>query len=89
MAGPGRRKLKVKDPEHYHWRPKELLANICAIYVHLGRADTQGVFASAIAADGRCYRPEMFPEAGQVAADLKAACSAWGLHAAAVADAAC
>ena len=65
-AGPGRRKLKLKDAEHYHWRPKELLASICDIYVHLGRADSQGVFAAAIADDGRCYRPEMFPEAAQV-----------------------
>ena len=65
-AGPGRRKLKVKDPENYHWRPKELLAAICSIYIHLGRADAQGVLASAIAADGRCYRPDMFPEAAQV-----------------------
>ncbi|KAK9806446.1 hypothetical protein WJX73_007867 [Symbiochloris irregularis] len=66
LTGPGRRKLKLKDPEHYHWRPKELLASICDIYVHLGRADGQGVFAAAIAEDGRCYRPEMFPEAAQV-----------------------
>lgn len=65
-AGPGRRKLKVKDPEQYHWHPKELLAAICSIYIHLARADARGVFAAAIAADGRCYRPDMFPEAAQV-----------------------
>lgn len=65
-AGPGRKKLRVKEPEKYHWRPKELLASICSIYVHLNRADARGVFAAAIAADGRCYRPDMFPEAAQV-----------------------
>lgn len=65
-AGPERRKLKIKDPQRYSWQPKEVLAQIAAIYVHLGRADSAGVFAREIANDERCYRREMFAEAAQV-----------------------
>ena len=64
--GPSRRKLKVQNAEKYHWRPRQLLAQICRIYVQLGRADRQGVFAASIAQDERCYRPSMFDEAAHV-----------------------
>ena len=65
-AGPERRKLKIRDAERYGWQPKEMLAQIASIYVHLGRADRQGVFARAIAEDERSFRQEMFAEASKV-----------------------
>ena len=40
-AGPERRKLKIKDAERYGWQPKEMLAQIASIYIHLGQADGQ------------------------------------------------
>ena len=45
-----------------------MLAQIAAIYVHLGRADADGAFARAIVDDERSYRRDMFPEAAQVPA---------------------
>ena len=43
-----------------------MLAQIAAVYVHLGRADADGSFARAIVDDERSYRRDMFPEAAQV-----------------------
>lgn len=57
---------QVKEPEKYHFKPKELLALICQTYLNIAAADKQGVFAKAIAADERSYRPEMFAEAALV-----------------------
>ncbi|CAK0786013.1 hypothetical protein CVIRNUC_009226 [Coccomyxa viridis] len=66
LTGPERRKLKIKDAERYGWQPKEMLAEIASIYVHLGRADQQAIFARAIANDERSFRQEMFAEASKV-----------------------
>jgi len=66
FAGPERRKLKIKDAERYGWQPKEMLAQIASIYIHLGRADGQTIFARAIADDERSFRQEMFAEASKV-----------------------
>lgn len=43
-----------------------MLAQIAAIYVHLARADDNGVFAREIANDERSYSSSMFAEAAQV-----------------------
>lgn len=40
LVGPERRALKVKDPEKYEFRPKELLTQVCSVFtvtVLLGR----------------------------------------------------
>ncbi|CAL8466128.1 g5664 [Coccomyxa elongata] len=66
LAGSGRRKLKIKDPQRYSWQPREVLAQIAAIYVNLSRADVNGVFAREIANDERSYSASMFAEAAQV-----------------------
>lgn len=58
--------MQVKDPEKYNFNPKQLLSQICRIYLNMAAADRAGVFAAAIAADGRSYRPEMFAEASLV-----------------------
>lgn len=58
--------LQIRDPAKYNWDPKGLLQQICVVYLNLYRADRAGVFAAAIAADARSYRPAMFAEASHV-----------------------
>eukprot|EP00873_Tetraselmis_striata_P001321 jgi/Tetstr1/421585/TSEL_012529.t1 len=72
LTGPQRKKLKIKDPEKYGFRPKELLTQIIQVYLHLYAADAaaDGVFVKAVAADDRSYRPEMFSEAAAVLQDF-------------------
>ena len=65
-AGQDRRKLKVKEPQKYGWKPKELLTQISQVYMRIGRADSTGAFAEAIAADKRSYSEDLFPETMQV-----------------------
>ena len=43
-----------------------MLAQIASIYIHLGRADGQAIFARAIAHDERSFRQEMFAESSKV-----------------------
>lgn len=57
ITGPRCRNLKVRDPEKYRFRPKELLSGITDVYLNLG---TQSPFVEAIARDGRSYKPELF-----------------------------
>lgn len=66
LAGPQRRSFRVQDPEKYNFRPKDLLSQICSIYVHLYSGDQEGAFSRAVASDERSYRPEMFAEAARV-----------------------
>ena len=70
LAGPERRKLKVKDPEKLGWNPKELLSMITEIYLNLFNADKDEVFVTAIAADGRSYKDEVFVETSNVLRQL-------------------
>ncbi|CAK9231327.1 unnamed protein product [Sphagnum troendelagicum] len=63
LVGPQRKALRVKEPEKYEFRPKELLSQIVEIYVHLDRGDAHQSFANAISSDGRSYREELFAEA--------------------------
>jgi ubiquitin conjugation factor E4 B len=58
--------FQIKDPDKYNFKPKELLAQICSVYLNMDRGDTKGVFAAAVAADKRSYRSQMFPEAANV-----------------------
>merc|ERR1712176_567343 len=61
LAGPERRKLKVKNPEKYGFNPREMLHQIVSIYLHLNAdRDAGGAFAEAIARDGRSYKDEVF-----------------------------
>lgn len=62
--------LQIDNPEQYNFRPKWLLVQICTIYLHMSAADRGGVFAAAVAADKRSYRPEMFAEASMILRQL-------------------
>lgn len=58
-----RKRLKLKNPEDYGWRPKELIAQLAYIHINLYRADPQS-WAAAVAADTDYLGafPEMFAE---------------------------
>jgi ubiquitin conjugation factor E4 B len=75
LAGPGRRGLKVADPEALHWRPKAMLASLAAVYVNLARAAAASggaagtrCLAGALAADARSFSPDLLPAAAEVLA---------------------
>ncbi len=72
LAGPERRKLKLSAPEKHGWDPKELLAQLCGIYLHLDAADaSRASFAAAVASDARSYSDEAFAEALHVTRALQ------------------
>lgn len=66
LTGPQRKALRVADMHKYNFRPRELLAAICEVYLHLAAADGSGAFVRAVATDARSYRPQMFEEAASV-----------------------
>jgi ubiquitin conjugation factor E4 B len=79
LAGPERRKLKVKNPEKYEFNPKDLLTKIVTVYVNLYKteemiqgssdnmeADSDKTFGEAICEDGRSYKDEIFSMAVNV-----------------------
>lgn len=49
--------LKLKDPERFGFKPKQLLAAIAQIYLNLG---SEPDFIRAVANDGRSYSKELF-----------------------------
>lgn len=60
LVGPKCRELKVKNPEGYGFKPRELLTYIVDVYINLSKEDA---FAHAVANDGRSFRPELFERA--------------------------
>ena len=73
LAGPERKKLKVKNPEKYDFDPKELLTKIVTVYLNLYKnesiihegadkmeTDSEKTLAEAISEDGRSYKDEVF-----------------------------
>jgi len=79
LAGPERRKLKVKNPEKYKFDPKELLTKIVTVYLNLYKneriinegvdkmeTDSEKTLAEAISEDGRSYKDEVFTMAIEV-----------------------
>ena len=75
LAGPGRRGLRVADPGALHWRPKEMLASLAAVYVNLARAAAasggdagMATLAAALASDTRSFSADLLPAAAEVLA---------------------
>eukprot|EP00798_Chlamydomonas_sp_ICE-L_P032300 gene32300-16868_t len=66
LTGSERRKLALKEPEKYNFKPRELLLNIIQVYLHLFAADRNGLLVTAVAADARSYSAKMFPESIKV-----------------------
>ena len=72
----------MKNFDEFQFRPRELVANICHIYVHLGEDDN---FCRAVSRDGRSYSHALFEQAEMVlckihaSADMIASFSELGL----------
>jgi ubiquitin conjugation factor E4 A len=64
QVGPKKKDLKVKNLEEFQFRPRELVANICRIYINLGDADDN--FCRAVSRDGRSYSHRLFEQAEMV-----------------------
>ncbi|GAA5972811.1 hypothetical protein JCM11641_003951 [Rhodosporidiobolus odoratus] len=64
LAGPRCQDLKVKDPEKYRFRPKELLNDVIEVFLVLG---SQEEFQKAVAKDGRSYSVDLFNRVGRIA----------------------
>ena len=64
QVGPKKKDLKVKNFEEFQFRPRELVANICRIYVNLG--DEEENFCRAVSCDGRSYSPSLFEQAESI-----------------------
>ena len=64
LAGPKCQDLKVKNPEQYRFRPKDLLSDILQIFLHLGPHQE---FRVAVAKDGRSYSRDLFDRADRFA----------------------
>lgn len=56
-----RRRLKLKEPDKYGWRPRELITSLAAIHVNLFRVNREE-WAAAVASDTDYYgkAPEIF-----------------------------
>ncbi|KAK9466349.1 ubiquitin elongating factor core-domain-containing protein [Lipomyces arxii] len=63
LVGPKCTGLKVKDPQKYHFNPRELLSDIADVYLNLS---AQSAFVHAVARDGRSYRREIFIRAAGI-----------------------
>jgi ubiquitin conjugation factor E4 B len=64
LVGPKCQELKVKDPEKYRFKPRELLSDILQVFLNLS---DQTDFIQAIAGEGRSYRKELFERAAGIA----------------------
>ncbi|POY75438.1 hypothetical protein BMF94_1509 [Rhodotorula taiwanensis] len=64
LAGPRCQELKVKEPEKYRFRPKELLSDVLQIFLQLG---PNTPFQTAMAKDGRSYSRDLFQRATRIA----------------------
>ncbi|KAF7987086.1 hypothetical protein HWV62_255 [Athelia sp. TMB] len=64
LVGPKCNELKVKDPEKYRFKPKELLSDILQVFLNLS---DQEEFVLAVAGDGRSYKQELFQRAAGIA----------------------
>ncbi|OQO02794.1 hypothetical protein B0A48_11077 [Cryoendolithus antarcticus] len=68
LVGSKRKNLRVDNPAEYGFNPKQLLSDFMSVYINLSERET---FITAIARDGRSYKPENFTEAPRLAAGLK------------------
>ena len=63
MVGPKRLNLVVRDAKEYGFNPKALLSDIMTVYTNLAAKPT---FVTAIARDGRSYKPSNFTKATEI-----------------------
>ncbi|XP_071484173.1 ubiquitin conjugation factor E4 A-like [Diadema antillarum] len=63
LVGPNKITLKVNDFEEVEFNPKQLVKDICQLYIHLGAAES---FCQATAQDEGNYTPMLFVRADRV-----------------------
>lgn len=56
-------KFKIKNPERFHFEPKDLLTNIICMYSNLSKMEQ---FRKNVVADGRSYSDETFEKAQKI-----------------------
>lgn len=64
LAGPRCQELKVREPEKYRFRPKELLSDLLDVFLELAPRQE---FQAAVAKDGRSYSKDLFERAQRIA----------------------
>ncbi|KAM0790391.1 hypothetical protein ACM66B_003273 [Microbotryomycetes sp. NB124-2] len=64
LAGPKCQDLKVREPEKYRFKPKELLSDLLDIFLQLAPHEQ---FQQAVAKDGRSYSRALFERAQRIA----------------------
>lgn len=62
LVGPKCTELKVKNPQKYHFQPRQLLSELISIYLNLFTP----TFVQAVARDARSYRKEYFSKAASI-----------------------
>ena len=63
MVGPKSSDLKVENAKEYHFNPRALLADIIDVYLNLKGKEN---FITAVARDGRSYKPTNFDKAAMI-----------------------
>merc|ERR1739848_713787 len=63
IGGPKRAKLKVKNPERYHFDAPKLLIKIVDIYLNFSDSE---IFLDAVVKDGRSFDPTVFQSTVQL-----------------------
>lgn len=56
-------KFKIKNPERFHFEPKELLINLITMYANMGHIER---FRANVVRDGRSYSNETFEKAVKI-----------------------
>lgn len=63
LVGPKYRDLKVKNPEEYKFNPRQLLTDICFIFLNLSK---EHIFIEAVSRDARSFKKELFYKAESI-----------------------
>lgn len=63
LVGPKQANLRVDNPEEYGWNPKAMLSEITDVFLNLRGKQS---FITAVATDGRSYKPENFAKAMEI-----------------------
>ena len=56
-------KFKIKNPERFHFEPRDLLTNIICMYSNMAKFEK---FRTNVVSDGRSYSDETFEKAHKI-----------------------
>lgn len=68
LVGSKRHKFNVEVKNDYEFKPKDVLKNICQIYINLGSPSNKkfNEFCTAVSSDGRSYSDTLLPQATEI-----------------------